>query len=602
MILFVASFLLLVLADAQEKPSLDIPQYTFNVTYRQNVCDRHDDYYIGLFELRDALQGFEINSLIRVGEYFHLDDNGAIDEENPGLQANILDELAKRGGFTWRNSFAVTDGPGDNHTWTELLDWAMESYDVSVDWWVHSAERYKIGVAFPDGFVDSSYILVGFKEDDDESSKKAAFWSWLEPFDVGLWIAIAVTVVVSGALYEVVEYIEPLRGETKKRKWHPGKGLFGTTLIVLQHFHVKPRTRAGKVLSVSLAFWSLIVLATYTANLASFFVIQNTPSVEIESVDDAINAGISMCVSDGAATHLFAQANYPKGIYVPIPGVTEVEGLLNGDCGLVLTYVNKWEQFKIDKTIHGKCNLEWVGRVINFKEAGFGLKADSGRLCTSLVENVLNLHLVEMNLDGTMELLKKKFQQKTQDIDCEAINAAAGADDDSSHQLTLQEMAGPFLVHSIATGLALLLAAAFVFARHLKRKDLEPDGDHDSDTSDSAINNVDDSTIHFENSRASMQAETTELRGIAKVQKEQATKQDEIAQKQAQTTERRGIAKVQKEQATKQDEMAQKQDEIAQKQDEMMARLAYVAAVLKSMPEKESSPYPKPPSSKFALC
>jgi hypothetical protein len=343
-----------------------------------------------------------------------------------------------------------------------------------------------------------------------------------------------------------------------------------------------------------MAFWSLIIVATYTANLASFFVIQNIPTSQIETIDDAINAGISMCVADGTAVHLFAKLKYPKGIYVPKPDFSEFNGILNGECSLVLTYLHDWEKVKIDKTVNGNCNLEWIGRVIDFKEAGFGVKADSGRLCTSLVQNVLNLHLVEMNLDGTMELLKKKFQQKTQDIDCEAINAVAGADEASSHQLSLQEMAGPFLVHSIATGLALLVAAVTVFARHLKRKDLEPDGgDHDDyDTSDSAIHNVDDSTIHEENnvddlntheennhlsmqaSRSSMQAETKELRGIAKVQKEQATKQDE---------------------------MAQKQDEIAQKQDEMMAHLASITAVLKSMPEKESSRYPKPPSSKFAL-
>jgi hypothetical protein len=82
-----------------------------------------------------------------------------------------------------------------------------------------------------------------------------------------------------------------------------------------------------------------------------------------------------------------------------------------------------------------------------------------------------------------------------------------------------------------------------------------------------AINNVDDSTSHEEKSRLSMQTETTALRGNAKVQKEQATKQDEIAQK----------------------------------LDVMMAQLASIAAELKSMPEKESSRYPKPPSSKFAL-
>jgi hypothetical protein len=548
--------LLLALADAQEKPSLYLPLFSDEGSYRQDVCHRHDSYYNGTFELRDALEGFAINSLIRPGEYFHLDDNGAIDKEDPGLVAHILDELAKRGSFTWRNSFAVTEGPGDNHTWTELLDWAIESYDVSVDWWVHSAERYKMGATFPEGFVDSSYILVGFKEDDDgESSKKADLWTWTSPFDRSLWIAILVTVIVSGILYEVVEHIEPIRGETKKRKWHPGKGMFGTSLIVLQHFHVNPRTRAGKVLSLSLAFWSLVVVATYTANLASFFVIQNTPSTQIQSIDDAINAGISMCVQESTPAQAFGEKNYPKGIYVPKSDFTDFDGLLNGECGLVLTYVNAWEDNKIDKTVNAECDLEWIGRVISFKEAGFVLKGDSGRLCTNLVQDVLNLHLLEMKIDGTMELLKKKFQQKTQDIDCEAINAAAGADEASSNQLSLQEMAGPFLVHLIATGLGLVLATVSVFVRRFKQTDLEPDGDDHSDTSVLPMKKVDgeDSTSEEEEiSDLSMQALATGLRAVQ-------NRQDEIAR-------------------------------------DLTAQLSVVTAVLKSIQEKEASQYPKPPS------
>jgi hypothetical protein len=141
------SLLLLVLADAQEKPSLYMPQYTFDVSYRQNVAGRHDRSYNGTFELRDALGGFEINSHSRSGEYFHLDDNGTIDEEDPSLVADMLDELANRGSFTWRNSFAVTNGPGENRTWTELAG-GVEAYD---------------GIGFPEGFLDSSFILVGFK-------------------------------------------------------------------------------------------------------------------------------------------------------------------------------------------------------------------------------------------------------------------------------------------------------------------------------------------------------------------------------------------------------------------------------------------------------
>jgi hypothetical protein len=102
------------------------------------------------------------------------------------------------------------------------------------------------------------------------------------------------------------------------------------------------------------------------------------------------------------------------------------------------------------------------------------------------MQDVLNLHLVEMNIDGTMELLKKKFQQKLQDIDYEAIDTADGAAADSS-QLNFKEMAGPFLVHSILTGMALVLATVSVFFELIKQKDPELEDD------DSAVNNVDES-------------------------------------------------------------------------------------------------------------
>jgi hypothetical protein len=155
------SLFLLVLADAQKTPSPYIPQYTFDVSYRQNVTGRHDSSYNGTFELRDALGGFEMNSLITASEYFHLDENGAIDEKDQGLVTEILDELANRGSFTWRNSFAATDGPEENRARTEV---EVEAYDVSADSWrIHSAERFTQGIGFPEGFLDSSLILVGFK-------------------------------------------------------------------------------------------------------------------------------------------------------------------------------------------------------------------------------------------------------------------------------------------------------------------------------------------------------------------------------------------------------------------------------------------------------
>ena len=38
------------------------------------------------------------------------------------MLVNLMDELANRAGFTWRDSFGIYDGPKQGDTWTDLLD------------------------------------------------------------------------------------------------------------------------------------------------------------------------------------------------------------------------------------------------------------------------------------------------------------------------------------------------------------------------------------------------------------------------------------------------------------------------------------------------
>jgi hypothetical protein len=107
-------------------------------------------------------------------------------------------------------------------------------------------------------------------------------------------------------------------------------------------------------------------------------------------------------------------------------------------------------------------------------------------MCTSLIKDVMNLHLVEMELDGTMNLFRKKFLQKNQDIDCEALDAVSN--DAVSSQLSLTEMAGTFVVHLVATALAIIVAIV-IFCR---KKPLQNDSGNATGTTS---NNSNDSEI-----------------------------------------------------------------------------------------------------------
>ena len=76
-----------------------------------------------------------------------------------------MDNLAARGHFAWRTSFVPGLNPGNdaatpNATFTQILNWALETYDVSVGKWRNLPSRKADGVVFPLGHVDASVVMM----------------------------------------------------------------------------------------------------------------------------------------------------------------------------------------------------------------------------------------------------------------------------------------------------------------------------------------------------------------------------------------------------------------------------------------------------------
>lgn len=78
---------------------------------RQNLCDRLEALERGEVVLADALKGLDLHPAIAGAEYVILDEEGKLDEKYPGLLPTLLDEIANRAGFQWRNSFGLTWPP-----------------------------------------------------------------------------------------------------------------------------------------------------------------------------------------------------------------------------------------------------------------------------------------------------------------------------------------------------------------------------------------------------------------------------------------------------------------------------------------------------------
>jgi len=409
--LILIALLLLQLIHAQQKVSLNLPLFAETITrvhtnstsdinaigpqhcsFRQNVCDRYLQFSRGQVELRYALEGLQLHTAAGKSQFFRTQgDNSlyhedtAIDPKNPGLLAVLLDELAFRGRFTWRDAFAVYDGPGDK-SWTELLCWTIENFDVSADWWVESLGRLKAGGMFPHGWCRSDFILVAATtEEDEETTQKINMWGFLAPFEPAVWLLIVITLLASAGVCQFLEFIghPDHRAKFSRNTYNTlGNSIFHSVLVFTQHFQFKPKTPEARMFSASLAVWALLISSAYTANLASFFISDNKPQDAIVSIEDVIRAGLPICVFDTTAPAEYVQQNHPKAFLVKFDNEVELyNGVNTGECAVAVTTYASFQEYSLVKSTNAECTLKWVGRIIEPRSASFATLADSATLC-----------------------------------------------------------------------------------------------------------------------------------------------------------------------------------------------------------------------------
>lgn len=198
---------------AQESPSLFAEKFDYSQSFRTNVCRQQEMLWNQNVDLPNALRG--LNLTVGITNYqtgkevnFFTLVNNRILETSPGYFAVLLDEVARRAGFSWRNSFGVysprnnvTDG---GKSWTDILVWGVNTFDISMEKWGQSVDRMALGASFPMGFWDSSAIL-GEIFQPSQQKRVVQLWSFLQPFESTVWICIAIAIVLTGMVYWVLE-------------------------------------------------------------------------------------------------------------------------------------------------------------------------------------------------------------------------------------------------------------------------------------------------------------------------------------------------------------------------------------------------------------
>jgi hypothetical protein len=454
---------------SQEAPFYETPKFDTTDSHRTDLCERQQELYIGNLTLSDALKGLELSVVLTnytsegSKPFFTLNSQGTIDPANPGLFAIILDELAERAGFSWRQSYGVvlpidptTDG---NKTWSDLLTWEVEVYDISAGKWDRSIARMQQEISFPEGWFDSSMIMIHV--DSGGSKDSLNIWSFFLPFQWSVWVLLVVAVIVTGVSYWFLERMDT-SSDTRELEHHPGDAVFYTAITFTGHFEFRPQTTAAMILTFSTTFIALIIGAVYTANLASFLVARRQPGTTIDSVEQAVLLKVPICIQARVNIDDYLSYKYPEAVLVRRENNEEIfQSLHRGECSVAVMAVSEYEQYSRNSKINGDCSLQWSGKVESIIPAGFASAVDSGTLCTSLISHVLELHFIAMKSDGFLEREWEGFLQRTGDHNCieeKALSENTGQEETFS--LGVEEMAGIFIIHAMLLALALLVATA----------------------------------------------------------------------------------------------------------------------------------------------
>jgi len=456
-VIFWSAAALLLLTSCRAQPSVVEP-FDPNVNLRQSVCDRQDLFHNRNITLRHALEGLQLNVMLGVDNRFVMTTSGENVSQIPvsggGLIPELLDELAIRGRFDWRSSYTLLAAPifiPENTTFLDLIQWSVKRFDLSAAYWDKTADAAASGVTFPEGWYDSTLILVGPEADEDTTLDT---WGFLKPFDREVWICIGATLFLSGLVYKALDYFDP-DSEQSNIDVNPSETIYSAGLSFMGEINFQPSTSATRIFAFSLAFFCLLVTSAYTANLASFLVLRNTPSIRIETVNDAVRLDFRICVERGTTVELDLSNSFPDSRVVPQQGEKAVyEGVRDGLCDFALVAVSSFEEFSLNKDVNGECKLTRFGQAFKVREGGFATNSDSGTLCTSLVRDVIDLHLVEMRDEGWLKDAWQRHATRIGTIRCD-LDAEDEVDEDTI-QLTLAGMSGTFLVHIMFTGFAVL--------------------------------------------------------------------------------------------------------------------------------------------------
>ncbi|KAM9443167.1 glutamate receptor ionotropic, kainate 4-like [Salvelinus alpinus] len=342
-------------------------------------------------------------------------------ERYEGFCVDMLKELADVLKFKYHINL-VGDGvygvSGTNGTWTGMVgELISRKADLAVAGLTITAEREKV-IDFSKPFMTLG-ISIMYRV---HLGRRPGYFSFLDPFSPGVWLFMLLAyLAVSCVLFLVArltpyEWYNPhpcLKGRCNllinqyslgNSFWFPVGG------FMQQGSTIAPRALSTRCVSGVWWAFTLIIISSYTANLAAFLTVQRM-EVPIESVDDlADQTAIEYGTMHGGSTMTFFQNSryqtYQRMwnfMHSKQPSVF-VKSTEEG----IARVVNSNYAYLLESTMNEyyrqrNCNLTQIGGLLDTKGYGIGMPVGS------VYRDEFDLAILKLQEDNRLEILKRKW-------------------------------------------------------------------------------------------------------------------------------------------------------------------------------------------------
>ncbi|XP_035213366.1 glutamate receptor ionotropic, kainate 2-like [Stegodyphus dumicola] len=380
------------------------------------------------------------------------DENGVKYE---GYCVDLIDEIASDLKFQYRIK-EVDDGSygrkNDLGEWNgmirELIDGKadMAVADLTITYVREEA------VDFTMPFMNLG-ISILFKK---PTKKVPKLFSFLSPLSVEVWLYMATAFLgVSLFLFIVArfsayEWVNPHPCELEPEELENQFTLLNTLwftigCLMCQGCDITPRANSTRMIAVMWWFFTLIMVSSYTANLAAFLTVERLAS-PIESAEDlAKQTTIPYgCVASGSTQSFFKESEFPtyKRMWSFMESQRPSVFTDNNQKGVERVkkgnYAFLMESTTIEFIVERNCDLTQVGGLLDSK--GYGIATPPG----SPYRTHMSSAILKLQEGGQLHVLKERWWKKRRLTQKCAKDDATGSS--SASELGLANVGGVFLV------------------------------------------------------------------------------------------------------------------------------------------------------------